>query len=63
MITNRPKTPLVMRFADCVPLLLYDPCQRVIGLGHAGWRGTVNGMAGKDGRLHARGLWLSPGKH
>ena len=47
MITDRTDTPLVMRFADCVPLLLYDRCQRVIGLGHAGWRGTVNGMAGK----------------
>ena len=45
MVTNQPDTPLVMRFADCVPLLLYDPTKRAIGLGHAGWRGTVQGMA------------------
>ena len=45
MITNQPDTPLVMRFADCVPLLLYDPAKQVIGLGHAGWRGTVQGIA------------------
>lgn len=45
MITNQPDTPLVMRFADCVPLLLYDPAKRAIGLGHAGWRGTVKNMA------------------
>ena len=45
MITNQPDTPLVMRFADCVPLLLYDPAKRAIGLGHAGWRGAVKGMA------------------
>ncbi len=45
MITNQPDTPLVMRFADCVPLLLYDPTKGAIGLGHAGWRGTVKGMA------------------
>ena len=45
MVTNLPDTPLVMRFADCVPLLLYDPIKRAIGLGHAGWRGTVQGMA------------------
>ena len=45
MITNQPDTPLVMRFADCAPLLLYDPAKRAIGLGHAGWRGTVEGMA------------------
>jgi polyphenol oxidase len=45
IITNQPDTPLVMRFADCVPLLFFDPVQRAIGLAHAGWRGTVQGMA------------------
>lgn len=47
MITDQPNLPLVMRFADCVPLLLYDPVRQAIGLGHAGWRGTVNGIAAK----------------
>ena len=47
LITDQPDTPLVMRFADCVPLLYYDRTRRVIGLGHAGWRGTVKGMASK----------------
>jgi YfiH family protein len=28
-------------FADCVPLFFYDPIKQVIGLAHAGWRGTV----------------------
>ncbi|MFQ3535127.1 MAG: peptidoglycan editing factor PgeF [Aggregatilineales bacterium] len=45
MVTNRPNLPLIMRFADCVPILLYDPKRRAIGIGHAGWRGTVGGMA------------------
>ena len=45
IVTDQPDTPLVMRYADCVPLLLYDPVKRAIGLGHAGWRGTANGMA------------------
>lgn len=45
MVTDRPDTPLVMRFADCTPVLCYDPVQGVIGMGHAGWRGTVKGMA------------------
>ncbi|MCY3781005.1 MAG: peptidoglycan editing factor PgeF [Chloroflexi bacterium] len=47
IITDQADRPLVMRYADCVPLLLYDPVRRAIGLGHAGWRGTVKGMAGK----------------
>ena len=51
IITDQPDTPLVMRFADCVPLLLYDPERRAIGLGHAGWRGTVNGMAANTVRM------------
>ena len=45
IITNLPDTPLIMRYADCVPLLLYDPVKGAIALAHAGWRGTVQGMA------------------
>lgn len=45
IITNQPNLPLVMRYADCVPILYYDPVQRAIGMAHAGWRGTVNGIA------------------
>lgn len=45
MITNRPETPLSMRFADCVPILFHDPVQHAIGIAHAGWRGTVLGVA------------------
>jgi YfiH family protein len=41
MVTNQPDTPLTMRFADCTPVLFFDPVRRVIGLAHAGWRGTV----------------------
>jgi YfiH family protein len=41
MVTNLPDVPLMMRFADCVPILLYDPRQHVVGIAHAGWRGTV----------------------
>jgi hypothetical protein len=43
IITNDSTLPLVMRFADCVPILLYDPIHHAIGLAHAGWRGTVAG--------------------
>jgi YfiH family protein len=50
MITNCLDTPLVMRFADCTPILLYDPVQGVIGMAHAGWRGTVQGVGAKSVR-------------
>ena len=42
ILTDNPEVSLFMRFADCVPILLYDPVKRVIGLAHAGWRGTVD---------------------
>jgi YfiH family protein len=34
-----------MRYADCTPLLFRDPTKGVIGIAHAGWRGTVQGIA------------------
>lgn len=42
IFTDRPEVTLMMRFADCVPILLADPSRRVVGLVHAGWVGTVN---------------------
>lgn len=47
MVTDQPDTPLTMRFADCTPVLFYDPVKGVIGMAHAGWRGTVNGIAAR----------------
>jgi polyphenol oxidase len=45
IVTNRPGVPLTMRFADCVPILYFDPGRRAIGLAHAGWRGVVKQAA------------------
>ena len=41
ILTDHREITLVMRFADCVPVLLYDPLHSVIGIVHAGWQGTV----------------------
>lgn len=45
LVTDIPGIPLMTFYADCVPLLFYDPVKKVIGAAHAGWRGTVAGMA------------------
>ncbi|OZU90399.1 hypothetical protein CIL03_04430 [Virgibacillus indicus] len=47
MITNSGGVLCTAFFADCVPLFFYDPKTGYIGLAHAGWKGTVNRMAGK----------------
>ncbi len=46
LITDRPDTPLSMRFADCTPILVVDTRIGAIGIAHAGWRGTVQGISG-----------------
>jgi polyphenol oxidase len=45
ILTDHPEITLFMRFADCVPILLHDPRRGVIGVAHAGWQGTVIGVA------------------
>ena len=45
ILTNKLGVSLLMRFADCVPMLLYDPVRKVVGIAHAGWMGTVRGAA------------------
>lgn len=46
LVTKERGVYLWMSFADCVPILLYDPDTPAIGISHAGWRGTLAGAAG-----------------
>jgi len=41
MISNTPGLLMIMRFADCVPILFFDPVKNAAGIAHAGWKGTV----------------------
>ncbi len=41
LVTNTPDLYLFAGFADCVPLLFFDPVRRAVGVAHAGWQGTV----------------------
>jgi YfiH family protein len=41
LITTQPNLALVALAADCVPFGLVDPVNRVIAVGHAGWRGVL----------------------
>lgn len=44
LLTDVPGIALFWAFGDCAPVLLYDPRHRVIGLVHAGWRGTARAI-------------------
>lgn len=45
LLTDVPGVLLTSFYADCVPLYFYDPVQQVVGLAHAGWKGTVAQIA------------------
>ncbi len=47
LITNTPGIVLTVQTADCLPIFLFDPVHRAIGLIHAGWRGTSKKIAQK----------------
>jgi YfiH family protein len=45
LVTDLPGLYPFLTFADCVPLMVVDPVRRVLGVAHAGWRGTAAGIA------------------
>ncbi len=47
VITNKPNVFIGIKTADCVPVLIFDPCHMVIGAVHAGWRGIAQWILSK----------------
>ena len=45
IMTRQRGVALALSSADCVPIMYYDPVREVIGIAHAGWRGTARGIA------------------
>jgi hypothetical protein len=45
LVCERPGPVLGAFAADCIPILFADPDARVCGAAHAGWRGSVAGVA------------------
>jgi len=46
LFTDKKDVALMTFHADCTPLFFYDPVKKVIGMAHAGWRGTIKNIAG-----------------
>jgi polyphenol oxidase len=46
LVTDRRGVSIFATFADCYPIVLWDPERRCAALVHAGWRGTVAGVTG-----------------
>jgi len=50
-ITARKDVVIFTKYADCLPVYIYDPVKEVIGLVHSGWRGTLQEIALEAVRL------------
>lgn len=47
LITDTPNLPLMLCFADCVPIMFLDVENLAVGLAHGGWKGTMKKIAAK----------------
>ena len=61
LVTNEPLVALVTQFADCVPLLFYDPVARVCANSHSGWRGTAQKIGAETVRIMKEDFGCDPG--
>jgi polyphenol oxidase len=60
LITDQPGVTVVVRTADCVPVLIYDRCRRAVASVHAGWRGALAGIVSKTIELMASRFAIPP---
>ncbi len=61
LVTADTDLPLLLCFADCVPVILVAPGP-VVGVAHAGWRGALAGIAGTTARTVAEVGACDPGE-
>ena len=47
LLTDNKGISLVLRYADCTPILLYDTKKNIVGNIHSGWRGTTQKIGKK----------------
>ena len=61
LITQSPERALMLRYADCTPVLLADPKHRALAGVHAGWRGSAVRAAGAAVRAMQQAFGTRPG--
>jgi YfiH family protein len=60
LITNKKNIILSTSHADCTPIFFYDPIKKIIGMAHAGWRGTIENIAGNMVRKFVKDFQSNP---
>jgi YfiH family protein len=62
MVTAKPNVFLAALTADCVPILMIAPQQRIAAAIHAGWRGSLAGIAAKAVKYLGDNYHIAPGE-
>jgi hypothetical protein len=60
LVTAETDLPLLLCFADCVPVIVVGPGP-VVAVVHAGWRGALAGIPGTTARVVAEQAGCDPG--
>lgn len=60
LVTRDRGVALVTFHADCIPVYLYDPVSRTIGLVHSGWRSTLLNISAKAVRKMKEAFGANP---
>ncbi len=60
LLTNIPGICIAIRTADCVPVLLFDPVQKVVAAIHSGWKGTIQKIAQRTIKLMQQKFGTNP---
>jgi YfiH family protein len=61
LATRSAGVTLMVRVADCVPVILFVPERQIVAVVHAGWRGTLAGIAGEAVRKMVQHYQADPG--
>lgn len=62
MISRESQVYLAVLTADCVPILFFVPGEKLVAVAHAGWRGTLGGIAAKMVRRFEKDYGIAPDK-
>lgn len=60
LMTDVPGLPLMLCYADCTPILIFDPVRRAAAVAHGGWKGTARAIAAKTVRAMADAFGTRP---
>lgn len=60
LVTDTPDICLIVLVADCVPVLFFDPVKKVVGVAHAGWKGTIGRIVQNTVRVFMEKYGSSP---